>query len=652
MFLSFKESVRLRLTRGLLTGSKVYQTNGTNPLLTASYYDQEGLLIQAVSQNHLGGTDRTINTWNFAKELTGSTRTHVVANVSTTISKGYTYDHWGRKLKSTQNINGAGAVDLSGATYNELGQLRNKSLHNGLQHIDYAYNERGWLTGINDPGSVSATKLFGMQLNYANKPNAFNGNIGSVSWQTKVPDGLGLSQVLKSYEYTYDKLNRLTRAAYTTSGQIDQFNEVLAYDGMGNITNLQRQSSGSTLNNLSYDYIISGASGNKLEHVTDSGSEGYSSSYTYDSNGNLKTDSKKLITEISYNYLNLPELITRTGGNLAYIYDGNGTKLSRTSGGSTRHYVNGIEYNGSTIDFIQTEEGRAVNNGSSYYYEYMLKDHLGNTRAAVKDDGTITQVQDYYAFGRAMNPGNSYSTSPANEYKYNGKELQPELEQYDYGARFYDPVIGRWNVVDPLNEKFYSLSTYSYTDNNPINNIDPNGMETYYGDEARSKLKEIQSATRGGDDKPKKEKTNEVKPVERKYGGDGSGSLMDNTMKVLDAVNQFNPIANAWDAAAGYISGTDRFGNTQSTTETTLKAVSVFPIGKVAKVGANVAEGSLKHIFRIAGGHVNPGSAGSQSRYLKLFANVASNSDNLVPTINSEAAKAGIQTFNQTFRNG
>jgi RHS repeat-associated protein len=89
----------------------------------------------------------------------------------------------------------------------------------------------------------------------------------------------------------------------------------------------------------------------------------------------------------------------------------------------------------------------------------------------------IIQIEDYYPFGLTFNSwGRDHSLS--NNFKYNGKEEQDELDLgwLDYGARMYDPTIGRWSAPDALAEFGFSLTPFRYCFNNPVNYVDPLGL--------------------------------------------------------------------------------------------------------------------------------------------------------------------------------
>ena len=60
-----------------------------------------------------------------------------------------------------------------------------------------------------------------------------------------------------------------------------------------------------------------------------------------------------------------------------------------------------------------------------------------------------------------------------------GAHRRGGLDLYDYGARLYDPAASRWTSPDPLCEKYYNISPYAFCNNNPINNIDPDGRDWY-----------------------------------------------------------------------------------------------------------------------------------------------------------------------------
>ena len=216
----------------------------------------------------------------------------------------------------------------------------------------------------------------------------------------------------------------------------------------------------------------------------------------------------------TYDATNNPVRIQFTDGSVTrYVYSASGEKLRVThltavpnitvaigsvrellpseilSADSTDYLLGGsLTLRNGRIDKLQSEEGYCqatayagnTSQDDFFFYYYDL-DHLGNVRQVVQADrttnGTVVQTMDYYPFG-AQFCGGSYDSNVQSR-KYNGKEFDKMhgLNTYDYGARQYNPVLGRWDRVDPLCEKYYDVSPYAYCHNNPVMFIDPNGCK-------------------------------------------------------------------------------------------------------------------------------------------------------------------------------
>lgn len=101
---------------------------------------------------------------------------------------------------------------------------------------------------------------------------------------------------------------------------------------------------------------------------------------------------------------------------------------------------------------------------------------MGNTRMVINSSGTTVEKSHYYPFGMRFFP-ESTSNSAAIGFRYNGKEFETMngLNRYDYGARFYDPALGRFHSIDPKATDYYFQSPYVYAANNPLRFIDNNG---------------------------------------------------------------------------------------------------------------------------------------------------------------------------------
>jgi len=477
-----------RSTNGLPLVSLVKNIEDDNWTKNFTYYDQKGRAIGGYSINHLGGYTKTESLLKFSGKpeytLTFHKRTQNDAEIN--IKESFEYDHQERVVRHWHQVNGANKELLAENVYNELGQLQTKNVGNTtgspLQSVNYQYNIRGWMTKINEPGNL-LNKLFAYELRY-NNPNSqyngtarYNGNISQTAWITQS------DAVLRNYSYQYDGLNRLTEGRLWDAMNLDrgEYTENLTYDLNGNIGTLKRKgrqfpgyTAPENMDDLAYVY-----SGNRLTKVDDlslnpSGYPIGGKAFGYDDNGNMTVQEDKGLS-IAYNYLNLPQNIVSPQGNTSYLYSADGTKVEKTAGSKVVDYLNGFQYENSTLQFFPTSEGYFDVVKNKYIYNYT--DHLGNVRLSYMNSGSgleIIEESNYYPFGLKHEGYNTSVGNAAYQYKYNGKELQ-ETGMYDYGARFYMPDLGRWGVVDPLAEVNRAWSPYRYAYNNPLRFIDPDG---------------------------------------------------------------------------------------------------------------------------------------------------------------------------------
>ncbi|MDY0216955.1 MAG: RHS repeat-associated core domain-containing protein [Bacteroidales bacterium] len=124
-------------------------------------------------------------------------------------------------------------------------------------------------------------------------------------------------------------------------------------------------------------------------------------------------------------------------------------------------------------DFRQISKFQEYDEVEKHFFFYH-KDHLGSSTQISDRDANIIHHIEYMPSGEQFSEQRDYWSTP---YKFNGKELDAETGLYYYGARYYTPEIGIWLSVDPLSDKYPSLSPYAYCAGNPVKYIDPNGME-------------------------------------------------------------------------------------------------------------------------------------------------------------------------------
>ena len=470
-------------SKGSLTGSAVTVSGSSTKIYKGYYYDVKGRVTKVVQNNLLGGYDVTNTVYTFTGQPATVTHSHTASGKSTrTEVYTYSYDHADRVSKVEHTLGGT-KITLADYTYDSFGRLSTKSLHGSAANkLTYAYNLRSWLTGI-----TSTRFTQNLYYNTGVGTARYNGNISSMTWKS------GNESTVRGYKFTYDGLDRMLNATYGETAGIstnaNRFSEnVTGYDKNGNIKGLQRYGQLSSTAYGMIDNLTLTLNGNQLNRVDDAvtasaynggfefkNGANAADEYSYDANGNLTKDLNKGISGITYNFLNLPNVVTFSDGStITYTYGADGTKLRTVhkigSTTTTTDYCGNVVYENGVQKLLLTEEGYVTLSDNKYHY--YLKDHQGNNRVVISQSGTVEETNHYYPFGGAF-----ASTSNVQPYKYNGKELDSKkgLNWYDYGARHYDAALGRFTTNDRFAEKYYSMSPYQYGANNPVNNIDVNG---------------------------------------------------------------------------------------------------------------------------------------------------------------------------------
>lgn len=425
--------------------------------LFSQYYGKKGRVVQSHRSNLLGGWEHTYSSYTYAGSLQQTKHVHTTNGKQDVVEEyDYAYDHVGRLVKTTYCVNGSDKRELSVVDYDNYGRILLENIM-GKDEVLYDYNAQNMLT---DSG-----------YNEGDRQNDGRGN----------------------------------------------YDESLSYDKMGNVQSLLRSGllddgSYGLIDNLSYNYH-----GNQLLKVDDAAVDPYyqgafhfvdgadeAVEYEYDANGNLVRDLNKGIISISYDLNNQPRKIEYNDGrNVSYLYDAEGSKLSVSynltamssaqpqmpvmqssnvasanvsNGQKTIDYCGNIIYDGNETMILNNVGYALYDKDNTLSFHYYLKDHLGNNRVVVSEDGEIEQVNDYYPTGALMASSKGGDTQ---RFKYNGKELDRinGLNWYGYGARNYDAAIVRWDGMDKLCEKYSPVTPYGYCLNRFLNYYDKIGNE-------------------------------------------------------------------------------------------------------------------------------------------------------------------------------
>ena len=388
-------SEELTNTTGLMTGtwSVLLGDQTVLPLVmqgsgiwSISRYDLFGRVARVVANDHNGNITATDNDYTHRGSIRRSYVMHVPSSGDAFVEEYInTFDGEERPLARNHVLTGRPAVNLETNTYDAIGRLLSvaKGGNNNLTQ-QFTYNTRSWITKIG--GNLFTESLF-----YNSVPTGataqWGGNIASLEW------GMGIYDVAPTvgWDMTYDGINRLTgiqgrRGGAIFAGETSSY----TYDSMGNLLSKSNFTASGT-DNITFNVPTDG---NVL------------TGETYDANGNRTTETASGISSITYNTLNLPESVTVDTLTVHYLYSAAGTKLKESS----TDYSGNLIYKNGTLHKILTGGGYIETSDSlvallsSPVYRFFLTDHLGSVRVVADAQGRVLQQNNQLPYGEDYAP--------------------------------------------------------------------------------------------------------------------------------------------------------------------------------------------------------------------------------------------------------
>jgi len=439
-------------------GTSAAAYNNGRPLQMTDPTGSESYTYDALGR--VSGVTKTINgisyplgyTYDFAGDLT-----------SLTYPSGRVVQQGTDTLGRLQQITSSGTNYVSNLAYNAAWQPTGFNYGNGVQ-ASFAYNSRMELQSLDY--TLNSQPLFGLNYYYkldsTNCPSGSTGNNGQIQCINDAVDSG------RSATYTYDAWNRLWTATTSGSTNYPAWGLLWNYDRYGN-----RQSQTVTAGTAPSNALTPSATTNRL-----------AAPYGYDASGNMTYDGLNTLT---YDGESRVTANLQNGATSTYAYDGNGLRIEKQTGGISTTYIfsgpralaeytTGSPASSPGVEYLYSTNGLAavLSNGSS---TYIHSDHL-SARLLTNDGGSMVGQQGHYPFGESW-----YAQDTTTKWEFTSYERDPESAN-DYAiSRYNVSRLGRFTSPDRLGGSIsnpQSLNRFSYVMNDPLNAIDPIGLDCVY----------------------------------------------------------------------------------------------------------------------------------------------------------------------------